>query len=90
MHQVLGLHNHILPILEAYEDEDGVHFIMKLCRRQGCMLDFILAQPQVTEGLIGGLFREVVEALAHCHSRGASRRSLRPVVQRVCSDNIYL
>ena len=71
MHQVLGPHDHILPILEAYEDTDAVYFIMKLCR-QGCMLDFVLAQPQITEGLIGGLFQEIVKALSRCHSRGAS------------------
>merc|ERR1712130_801092 len=71
-------HPNILKLHEYFEDEKAVLIVAELAEG-GDLLDLI-SEPTVGEEydkLVQHSFRQVVEALAHCHSREIAHRDLK-------------
>ncbi|GJP33342.1 hypothetical protein CLOM_g17886 [Closterium sp. NIES-68] len=70
-------HAHVVELRGLYEDEQAVHLVMDLCKG-GDLYDFLIARSPVAEPVAAEIARQVLLALAHCHSVGVMHRDIKP------------
>jgi len=74
--EILKLVNHpnVLRLVEAYEDKSTYHIITQLC--QGGELFDKVKNGSFSEKVASRLARELLQALAYCHSKQVCHRDL--------------
>ena len=72
-----GRHPNIIKLLEVIETKESVCTIMEYCSG-GEYFDLIAKRGRIPEDEAKGLIKQLVSALSHIHSEGASHRDLKP------------
>jgi len=70
-------HEHIIRLLEVYENNREVCLVMELAKG-GELFDRLLEQGSLRESEAARLFSQLLEAVAELHSRGIVHRDLKP------------
>ena len=70
-------HPNIVQFYDVLETERKVYLVMENLPH-GELYDYILSKGRLDEKEAKRLFRQVVEAIAHCHGRGIVHRDLKP------------
>eukprot|EP00897_Mesotaenium_endlicherianum_P007457 jgi/Mesen1/673/ME000109S10896 len=73
----LGEHPNVVKLQGVYEDAERVHVVMELCRG-GELFDEIVRRKHYGESEAAGVFRDIVEGVAHCHGCGVLHGDLKP------------
>ncbi|GJP37168.1 hypothetical protein CLOM_g21604 [Closterium sp. NIES-68] len=83
-------HPHVVQLASVHEDACDVHLVMDLCDG-GDLFDLIAKAGRLPEAFAADVFRQVVEAVAFCHSHGVLHLDVKPENILVCnsSRNIY-
>lgn len=76
MHMLSG-HEHIVQIVDLYEEKDYVHIVMELCTG-GELLASIMEKGILTEHDAAGILRSMLRVVAHCHDHFVIHRDLKP------------
>ncbi|MCB9786381.1 MAG: serine/threonine protein kinase [Deltaproteobacteria bacterium] len=69
-------HPHVVPILDAGQDEADVYLVMPLL--QGRTLEDLLETGPLPPARVASLMAQVASALAHAHDAGIVHRDLKP------------
>lgn len=73
-------HDNIAEVVDVVEEDDRIYVVLEPCETN--LLSFLL-HGEMKPMLLECMFREIVDAVQYCHSRGLSCPNLRP-------DNILL
>ncbi|KAL4190276.1 hypothetical protein AMTRI_Chr07g23910 [Amborella trichopoda] len=74
--QIVGNHPNVILLQAVYEDESFLHLVMEICLGQD-LYDKVADHP-VSEQEAAGIMAQLMEAVAHCHSRGVAHRDIKP------------
>ncbi|GBG86631.1 hypothetical protein CBR_g41694 [Chara braunii] len=69
-------HPNIARLVESFEDNQAVHFILELCRG-GMLYDRVTAKGFYTEQEAASMTRQIVEVVKHLHTVGVMHRDLK-------------
>lgn len=75
-------HPNIIELVDVFEDAKYLHLVTELCTG-GELFDRIIAKTQSAEGHYSehdaaSLIRDILDAIAYCHSKGIVHRDLKP------------
>lgn len=75
-------HPNIIELADVFEDAKYLHLVTELCTG-GELFDRIIAKTQSAEGHYSehdaaSLIRDILDAIAYCHSKGIVHRDLKP------------
>ncbi len=75
-------HPNIIELIDVFEDAKYLHLVTDLCTG-GELFDRIIAKTQSPEGHYSehdaaSLVRDILDAIAYCHSKGIVHRDLKP------------
>jgi tRNA A-37 threonylcarbamoyl transferase component Bud32 len=75
-------HPNIIELIDIFEDDKYLHLVTDLCTG-GELFDRIIAKTQSAEGHYSehdaaALVRDILDAIAYCHSKGIVHRDLKP------------
>mmetsp|Transcript_56975 Transcript_56975/g.138805 ORF Transcript_56975/g.138805 Transcript_56975/m.138805 type:complete len:519 (-) Transcript_56975:417-1973(-) len=75
-------HPNIISLVDVFEDAKYLHLVTELCTG-GELFDRIIAKTQSAEGHYSehdaaSLIRDILDAIAYCHSKGIVHRDLKP------------
>mmetsp|Transcript_6416 Transcript_6416/g.15217 ORF Transcript_6416/g.15217 Transcript_6416/m.15217 type:complete len:231 (-) Transcript_6416:7-699(-) len=75
-------HPHIIELVDVFEDKKYLHLVTELCTG-GELFDRIIAKSQSPEGhyserVASNIIRDILDAIAYCHSKGIVHRDLKP------------
>ena len=73
----LSTHSNIAALHSVFYGSDSLYVVMELCEG-GDLLSRINASEGLREGRAAALFRDVVNAVHHCHDRGVIHRDIKP------------
>jgi calcium-dependent protein kinase len=74
-------HPNICKLLETYEQERFMWFVMELCKG-GEVFDRIAEEERISENTTADIVRQVASALRYAHARGIAHRDLKP--ENIC------
>ena len=75
-------HKNIVRLYEYFETDKYLLFVIELCAG-GDLLNYVRRRRRLSEDVAKCLFKQIVEALAYCHSKGILHRDIK-------LDNILL
>ncbi|CAI7791932.1 unnamed protein product [Closterium sp. NIES-54] len=75
--QTVAGHPGVVQLRTVFEDESEIHLIMELCEG-GELFDEVVRRKKLPEKEAALIFRQIVSAVAFCHSRGIVHRDLKP------------
>jgi serine/threonine protein kinase len=75
-------HRNIVRLYESFETEEHIVFVMEVCGA-GDLLTYVRKRRKLKEEVAKHLFRQIVDGLRYCHSRGILHRDIK-------LDNILL
>jgi calcium-dependent protein kinase len=75
-------HPHIIELVDVFEDSKYLHLVTELCTG-GELFDRIIEKSQSFEGHYSEhdaalIIRDILDAIAYCHSKGIVHRDLKP------------
>jgi len=75
-------HPHIIELVDVFEDPKYLHLVTELCTG-GELFDRIIEKSQSLEGHYSEhdaalIIRDILDAIAYCHSKGIVHRDLKP------------
>jgi calcium-dependent protein kinase len=79
-------HPNIIELIDVFEDAKYLHLVTELCTG-GELFDRIIAKTQSAEGHYSeqdaaSLIRDILDAIAYCHSKEIVHRDLKPEVSK--------
>lgn len=69
-------HPNIVKLFEFYEDERSFHLVTELLKG-GDLVTFLLKEGKLTEQSTAYFFKQLLSAVAYCHSKGIVHRDLK-------------
>ncbi|CAI5481845.1 unnamed protein product [Closterium sp. Yama58-4] len=78
-------HPHVVQLASVHEDACDVHLVMDLCDG-GDLFDLVAKAGRLPEAFAADVFRQVVEAVAFCHSHGVLHLDVKPENILVCNN----
>lgn len=75
-------HRNIVRLYESFETQQHIVFVMEVCGA-GDLLTYVRKRRRLREDVAKHLFKQVVDGLRYCHSRGILHRDIK-------LDNILL
>ncbi|GJP32911.1 hypothetical protein CLOM_g17494 [Closterium sp. NIES-68] len=75
--QSVAGHPGVVQLRTVFEDEREIHLVMELCEG-GELFDEVVRRKKLPEKEAALIFRQIVSAVAFCHSRGIVHRDLKP------------
>ncbi|XP_068105990.1 serine/threonine-protein kinase pim-2 [Hyperolius riggenbachi] len=70
-------HKGIIELLDWFETADSYLLVMEMPQQCRDLFDVITEQGPMEEAAACGMFRQVVEAVAHCHAHGVTHRDIK-------------
>ncbi|CAD8100917.1 unnamed protein product [Paramecium sonneborni] len=70
-------HPNIIKLFEIFEDDQNIFLIMELCTG-GELFERLRDQDKFTENESRGIFKQIMQAIHHCHTHGLCHRDLKP------------
>ena len=70
-------HPNIVRLFEVFEDKNFFYLVTEICTG-GELFDEILARKQFNEKDAAVIFKQVLSAIAYCHSKNVAHRDLKP------------
>ncbi|KAK4755502.1 hypothetical protein SAY87_009259 [Trapa incisa] len=74
---LLSPHPNIVQIIDAIDSEDSLCVVMELCRAD-TLYDRMVTQHVLSEAEAAAYMKQLLQALAHCHSLGVVHRDVKP------------
>ncbi|KAK9087344.1 hypothetical protein Syun_029738 [Stephania yunnanensis] len=74
--QLVSGHTNVVQIFDVFEDENYHDMVMELCESSG-LFDRV-SKRLFSESEAAGVMSPLMEAIAHCHSRGVAHRDVKP------------
>ena len=80
-------HPYIIELIDVFEDAKYLHLVTELCTG-GELFDRIIAKSQSLEGHYSehdaaSIIKDILDAIAYCHSKGIVHRDLKPEVGKM-------
>lgn len=76
LHRIGNDHPHIAQMYDFFEDDEYAYIVLEYCSG-GSLHDFLLANGPVCERKAGKWFKQLIDAVAHCHARGVVSRDIK-------------
>jgi len=70
-------HPHIIKLYEIYETQEFLYLVQELCEG-GELFYHIIKTNYLTEGDAAKIMRQILSAVAYCHSNNICHRDLKP------------
>ena len=70
-------HPNIVKLYEFYEDEKNYYLVMELLKG-GDLFSYLIKDKNITEQSAAFFFKQLLTAVAYCHSKGIVHRDLKP------------
>lgn len=70
-------HQHIVPFIDTFEENETVYLVMKYC--EGLTLDRLIKEQKIRkEKLYRKIFPSIIKAVAYIHKKGIIHRDIKP------------
>lgn len=70
-------HPRVIRLYETFEDYSTLYMVMEYCRG-GELYQRILEEKALPEPAVAWIMREILSAIAYCHSKGVCHRDIKP------------
>lgn len=70
-------HPNIVRLYEVFEDKTSIYLVTELCTG-GELFDVILERQTFDEKSAASIIKQVLSAVAYCHSKNVAHRDLKP------------
>ncbi len=77
-------HPNILRLFEVFEDQKNIYLVTEFCEG-GELFDEIISRKNFTEKDAAQIIKQVLSAIAYCHSQNVCHRDLKP--ENILIDN---
>eukprot|EP01066_Platyproteum_vivax_P013643 Platyproteum_vivax@DN6161_c0_g1_i3.p1 len=71
-------HPNVVKLVETFEDAKNFYLVMELCTGNELLTDLESGVGKYSEPRAASIFRQVLEAVSHCHSRQIIHRDIKP------------